>query len=102
MKTPVQRVSAALTSGPPHDLPEVRRADLLLALGDQHEVDGQLPARAADRVQRGQERRLAGPSGSRRRGPSATLPKPGLSTSAASQGGDDHSAGSTCFTSYMK
>jgi len=25
-----------------------------------------------------------------------------LSTSAASQGGDDHSAGSTCFTSYMK
>ena len=27
-----------------HDLPEVGRADLLLALGDQHEVDRQLPS----------------------------------------------------------
>ncbi len=37
---------------------EVRRADLLFALGDEHEVDGQLPARAAERVERGEERRL--------------------------------------------
>ena len=34
--------------------------------------------------------------------PITTLPNSGLSTSAASKGGDDHSAGSTCFTSYMK
>ena len=34
--------------------------------------------------------------------PTRTFPRPGLSTSAASNGGDDHSAGSTCFTSYMK
>ena len=70
MKTPVQRLSAALHLRPLHHLAEVRRADLLLALGDQHEVDRQLLARAADRVQRGQERGLAAPSGSPRRGPS--------------------------------
>jgi hypothetical protein len=34
--------------------------------------------------------------------PMITLPSPGLSTIAASNGGDDHSAGSACFTSYMK
>ena len=34
--------------------------------------------------------------------PITTLPSPCLSTSAASHGGDDHSAGSTCLTSYMK
>ncbi len=34
--------------------------------------------------------------------PTTTLPSPGLSTSAASKGGDVHSDGSTCFTSYMK
>ena len=58
MKTPLQRESAALTSGRRTICAEVRRADLLLALGHQHEVHGQLAARAADRVQRGQERRL--------------------------------------------
>src|SRR5437588_10611762 len=34
--------------------------------------------------------------------PISTLPNPGRSTMAAAQGGDDHSAGSTCLTSYMK
>src|SRR5437588_2653643 len=34
--------------------------------------------------------------------PTTHLPSPGLSTSAASNGGDDHSLGSACFTSYMK
>src|ERR671936_2113540 len=34
--------------------------------------------------------------------PTSTLPSPDLSTSAASNGGDDHSDGSTCLTSYMK
>src|SRR6266851_513246 len=34
--------------------------------------------------------------------PTTTLPNPGLSTRRASHGGDDHSRGSTCFTSYMK
>jgi hypothetical protein len=34
--------------------------------------------------------------------PTTTLPSPGLSTNSAAQGGEDHSAGVTCFTSYMK
>ena len=34
--------------------------------------------------------------------PISTRPKPGMSTSCASQGGELHSAGSACFTSYMK
>src|SRR5713101_7237643 len=34
--------------------------------------------------------------------PTTTFPSPGFSTSAASQGGEDHSDGFTCFTSYMK
>ncbi len=38
-----------------HHLREMRRADLLFALGHQHEVDGQLPAGAVNRVQRRQE-----------------------------------------------
>jgi hypothetical protein len=79
----------------------VRRADLLLALRHQHEVDGRLAAGAAQRVERREERGLRallvdGPA------PDTTFPKPGLSTSAASHGGDVHSGGSTCFTSYMK
>src|SRR5690349_18106985 len=34
--------------------------------------------------------------------PMSTLPRPGRSMRAAVQGGDDHSAGSACLTSYMK
>ena len=34
--------------------------------------------------------------------PTITFPKPGLSMIRASSGGEDHSAGSNCFTSYMK
>ena len=34
--------------------------------------------------------------------PTITLPNPGLSTMRASSGGEDHSAGSYCLTSYMK
>src|SRR5712691_7494242 len=34
--------------------------------------------------------------------PTSTFPSPCFSTSAPSQGGEDHSAGSACFTSYMK
>jgi hypothetical protein len=34
--------------------------------------------------------------------PIITLPKPGLSTMRPSSGGEDHSAGSNCLTSYMK
>ena len=45
---------------------------------------------------------LPDPSDLRRRDRPLTCPSPGLSTSAASNGGDDHSAGSACFTSYMK
>ena len=33
---------------------------------------------------------------------SRPVPKPALSMIRASSGGDDHSAGSNCFTSYMK
>src|SRR2546430_521527 len=43
---------------PAHDLGEVGRADLFLALGDEHEVERRLLARGADGVQRGEERRL--------------------------------------------
>ena len=94
--------SAASHLGPADDLPDVRRADLLLALGDQHEVDRQLPAGAADRVQRGEERRLRALLVDRAAARSITLPRPGLSTMRASSGGEVHSAGSNCFTSYMK
>ena len=41
-----------------HDLREVDRADLLLALADQHQVDRRLTSGSAQRVQRRQERRL--------------------------------------------
>ena len=58
MKTLVQRLSAAAHLGPPHDLLEVRRADLLLPLRDEHEVDRALAAGAVDGVERGQERGL--------------------------------------------
>ncbi len=34
--------------------------------------------------------------------PTSTVPTPGFSTSDAAHGGEDHSVGSTCFTSYMK
>ena len=34
--------------------------------------------------------------------PIITVPTPGLSTSRASSGGELHSAGSNCLTSYMK
>ena len=34
--------------------------------------------------------------------PTITLPKPGLSTSRPSSGGELHSEGSNCLTSYMK
>ena len=34
--------------------------------------------------------------------PTMHLPKPGLSTRRASKGGELHSRGSTCLTSYMK
>jgi hypothetical protein len=34
--------------------------------------------------------------------PTITLPTPGLSTMRPSSGGELHSAGSYCFTSYMK
>src|ERR1051326_6872976 len=47
-----------LDLGAVHELSDVRRADLLLALGDQHEVHGRLFPRAADRVQRREERCL--------------------------------------------
>src|SRR3546814_20391129 len=36
----------------------MRRFDLLLALADEHDVDGQLAPRGADRVERGEESRL--------------------------------------------
>ena len=44
--------------GPVHDLGEVRRADLLLALGDEHEVDGRRAAGAANRVECREKRRF--------------------------------------------
>ena len=34
--------------------------------------------------------------------PTIALPSPGLSTMRASSGGEVHSAGSNCLTSYMK
>src|SRR5216117_208557 len=43
---------------PADDLGEVRRADLFFTFGHEHQVDRELPTRAADRVQCGQERRL--------------------------------------------
>ena len=44
--------------GAPHDLPEVRRADLFLPLRHEDEVDRALPARAVDGMESGQERGL--------------------------------------------
>jgi hypothetical protein len=56
---------AALESGahlgPPHDLLEVRRADLFLPLRDEDEVDGRLPPCAVDRMESREERRLGAP-----------------------------------------
>ena len=102
MKMPAQRLSAAAHLGPAHDLREVRRADLLLALGHQHEVDRQLPAGAVDGVERGEERGLR-----------ALLVHRAAADQHLAQAGlvDDRAPpaaarttppGSTCFTSYMK
>jgi hypothetical protein len=87
--------------GRANDLREVRRADLLLALRDEDEVDRELPPRALVRVESGEERGLGTLLVDAPR-PITTLPKPGLSTSAASNGGELHSDGSACLTSYMK
>ena len=56
--TPTHLRSAASTSGLNTICAEVRRADLLLALAHQHEVDRQLLARRLERVQRGETRDL--------------------------------------------
>ena len=58
MNTPTVSRNAACTSGAKHELADMRRADLLFAFGDQHQVHRHLLAGAADRVQRGEERRL--------------------------------------------
>ena len=44
--------------GPADDLREMRRPDLLFALGDEHEIDRELAARAPDGMQGGEERGL--------------------------------------------
>ena len=43
---------------PAHDLGKMRRTDLLLSLGYEHEVERELAARAANGVKRGEKRRL--------------------------------------------
>ena len=60
----------------PNHVWEIGRADFFLTLGDKNQVDGQLAARAANRMQRGEKRKLADPSGSSRRGPSAPCRDP--------------------------
>ena len=101
MKTPMHFAQRGLHLGPAHDLAEVRRADLLLAFGDQHQVHRQLPAGAADGVQRGEERGLRTLL-VHRAAADHDLAEAGLVDERASNGGEDHSAGSTCLTSYMK
>src|SRR2546426_9163147 len=56
MKMPMERLSAASTSGCRTILGEVRRADLLLALSDEHEVHRGLAAGPADGVEGAKER----------------------------------------------
>ena len=55
-----------------------------------------------ERVQRGQEGRSRGPFWFTAPRPIITLPTLGLSTMRPSSGGELHSAGSYCLTSYMK
>ena len=101
MNTPEHFRSAACYFRPVDDLREVGRADLLFALRHQHQITGGfLPA---PRMAWSAARKAAsGPFWFTAPRPTITFPRPGLSTSAASHGGEDHSAGSTCFTSYMK
>ena len=58
MKMPAHFDERRLHLGTPDDLREVRRADLLLALRDEHQVDRELAPRALVGVQRREERRL--------------------------------------------
>ena len=58
MKTPTAFAQRRLDLGPMHELADVRRADLLLAFRDQHQVHRHLLAGAANGVQRREERRL--------------------------------------------
>ena len=101
MKMPVQRLRAAVTSGrcttwrkcgePISSSPSATRTRFTGTF---------LPA---PRIACSAARKTAsGPFWFTAPRPISTFPNPGLSTMAASQGGDDHSAGSTCFTSYMK
>ncbi len=55
MKMPTVFSSAERTCGASTILRKVGRADLLLAFGDEHQVDGELLAGAADGMQRGKE-----------------------------------------------
>src|SRR5207249_5757175 len=87
--------------GPAHDLGEMRRADLLLPLRDEHKVHWGFAAgpRMAWSVAKNA---ASGPFWFTAPRPTTILPGPGLSTRAAAHGGEVHSAGSACFTSYMK
>ena len=58
MNTPTVFFSAACTSGAQHQFGDVRRSDFLFAFGDHDEIHRHLLARAADRVQRGEECRF--------------------------------------------
>ena len=84
-----------------HDLPDVRRTNFLFAFRHHHQVHRHLFARALDRMQRREKRRFRSLL-IHRAATDDRLSSPGLSTSAASSGGDVHSLGSNCFTSYMK
>ncbi len=101
MKTPVQRARAAATSGrrtiwvmwgePISSSPSATRTRFTGSF------------RPAPRIAWSAARKAAsGPFWFTEPRPISTLPVPGLSTRSAAQGGDDHSDGSTCFTSYMK
>ena len=101
MKTPVQRLKAAITSGrrttcgkwgePISSSPSATR----IRLTGHFRPAPWMACRAARNA-------ASGPFWFTAPRPTTTLPKPGLSTSAASNGGEDHSAGSACLTSYMK
>ena len=101
MKMPVQRRRAALTSGrrttcgkcgePISSSPSATSTRLTGSFWPAPRIAWSVARNAA-----------SGPFWLTAPRPTTTLPKPGLSTSAASHGGEDHSAGSACFTSYMK
>ena len=102
MNTPTHFLQRRLHFRTPDELRDVRRTDLLFAFRHHHQIHRHLLARAADRMQRREERRFRSFLVHRAAADDRLAQAPACRRAALPVGGEVHSAGSNCFTSYMK